>query len=86
MDSQEPARQRRINPIKLRQMKERCSEIEEEITRVEAGIAECETGLQTYVSPEETARVTDLLAVHKRQLQELLDEWEELSGALEANV
>jgi len=83
---QEPARQKRINPIKLRQMKERCSEIEEEITRVEAGIAECETGLQTYVSPEETARVTDLLAVHKRQLQELLDEWEELSGALEANV
>ena len=80
---EEPSKQKRINPIKLRQMKERCSEIEEEITRIEAGIAECETALQTFVSAEETARVTELLALRKRQLEELLAEWEELSGALE---
>jgi ATP-binding cassette, subfamily F, member 3 len=82
-NSQEPARQKRINPIKLRQMKERCSEVEEEITRVEAGIAECETALQTFVSADETTRLTDLRALRKRQLEELLAEWEELSGALE---
>jgi ATP-binding cassette subfamily F protein 3 len=82
-NSQEPARQKRINPIKLRQMKERCSEVEEEITRVEAGIAECETALQTFVSADETTRLTDLLALRKKQLEELLAEWEELSGALE---
>jgi ATP-binding cassette subfamily F protein 3 len=82
----EPSRQKRINPIKLRQMKERCSEVEEEITRVEAGIAECETALQTFVSADETARLTDLLTLRKRQLEELLAEWEELSGALEENV
>jgi ATP-binding cassette subfamily F protein 3 len=82
-NSQEPPRQKRINPIKLRQMKERCSEVEEEITRVEAGIAECETALQTFVSADETARLTDLLALRKKQLEELLAEWEELSGALE---
>ncbi|HEX7960348.1 MAG TPA: ABC transporter ATP-binding protein, partial [Terriglobales bacterium] len=82
-NTSEAGRQKRVNPIKLRQMKERCSEIEEEITRVEAGIAECETGLQTFVSAEETTRLTDLLALRKKQLQELLAEWEELSGALE---
>ena len=84
-NSQEPARQRRINPIKLRQMKERCSEVEEEITRVEAGIVECETALQSFVSADETTRLTDLLASRKKQLAELLAEWEELSGALETS-
>jgi ATP-binding cassette, subfamily F, member 3 len=84
-NSQEPPRQKRINPIKLRQMKERCSEVEEEITRVEAGIAECETALQTFVSADETTRLTDLLALRKKQLEELLAEWEELSGALESS-
>ena len=33
-------RQKRVNPIKLRQFKDRAKEIEEEITRLEAGIAE----------------------------------------------
>ena len=84
--SEEAPRQKRINPIKLRQMKERCSEVEEEITRVEAGIAECETALQTFVTADETTRLTDLLTLRKKQLEELLAEWEELSGALETYI
>ncbi|MGB9233479.1 MAG: ABC-F family ATP-binding cassette domain-containing protein [Terriglobales bacterium] len=81
----EPAdsRARRLNPIKRKQMQDRLHEIEEEITRTEAAIALCETQLQTFVSAEETQRQTQELANHKGGLKTLMNEWEELSGALE---
>ena len=77
-------KQKRMNPIKLRQMKERVGEIEEEITKLEAGIAECEQALQTFVSAEETARLTQLLETHRDDLESLMKEWEEISSAIEA--
>ena len=52
---------KRLNPIKLKQMKERLVEVEEEIARLEAAIATAETALQNFVSVEETQRQTDLL-------------------------
>jgi hypothetical protein len=39
--------------------------------------------LQSFVSLEETQRQTKELADRKQELQELMAEWEELSGALE---
>jgi ATP-binding cassette subfamily F protein 3 len=77
-------KQKRMNPIKLRQMKERVGEIEEEITKLEAGIAECEQALQTFVSAEETARLTQLLEARRNDLESLMKEWEEISSAIEA--
>jgi ATP-binding cassette subfamily F protein 3 len=73
---------RRLNPIKRKQMQDRLHEVEEEITRVEAAIALCETQLQTFVSTEETQRQTHELAVRKSDLEGLMTEWEELSEAL----
>jgi ATP-binding cassette subfamily F protein 3 len=80
-----PAKRKRLNPIKLREMKERVREIEEEITKLEAGIAECEHSLQTFVSPEETARVTQLLQTRKADLESLMEEWEETSALIESS-
>src|SRR5689334_11109321 len=54
-------KQKRLNPIKLKQMKERLQELEEEIARLEAAIASAETALQDFVSVEETQRQTALL-------------------------
>ena len=48
----------RLNPIRLRQMKERRGEIEEEVTRLEAEIADCEAALGNFVNAEETRRVS----------------------------
>ena len=79
-------RSKRMNPIRLKQMKERCHEVEKEITRVEAGIAECENSLQTFVNAEETRRVQELLASRRKTLDELLAEWEEISQAIEAGT
>jgi hypothetical protein len=64
-------------------MEDRLHEIEEEIARAETAIALCETELQSFVSAEETQRQTQELARRKSDLQGLMEEWEELSEALE---
>ncbi len=74
---------KRVNPIKLKQMQDRCRQVEQDIERLEEGIAECEHELQSYVSPEDTARWTELLAQRRSDLAPLLTEWEELSQVLE---
>jgi ATP-binding cassette subfamily F protein 3 len=74
---------KRINPLKRKQMEERCREVETEIARTEAAIAGCETSLQTFVSAEETHRLSQELNEGKSRLGELMAEWEELSAALQ---
>ena len=74
---------KRLNPIKRQQMEDRLHEIEEEIARAEAAIAVCETELLSFQSAEETQRQTQELARRKSDLQSLMNDWEELSGALE---
>jgi ATP-binding cassette subfamily F protein 3 len=78
------AKSKRLNPIKRKQMEDRVQELEAEIGAAERAIAECETALQTFVSAEETARVTEELSNHRAALQQRLKEWEELSQTLEA--
>ena len=83
LDSGLSTAKKRLNPIKLRQMQDRQEELEEDISSVESEIADCEKGLQTFVSAEETARLTELLARKRSELEALVREWEELSVALE---
>ncbi len=82
-DSGQATPKKRLNPIKQRQMLDRQQELEESISGVEAEIADCENRLQTFVSAEETERVTELLARKRSELETLVREWEELSVALE---
>src|ERR1700728_1919398 len=77
------AKGRRVNPIKLRQMQERCSFVEEEIPRVESSIANAEESLGVYESAEETQRVTQLLEGLREQHASLTAAWEELVNQLE---
>jgi len=74
---------KRLNPIKRKQMQDRLHEVEEEIARAESSIAFCETQLQTFISADETQRQTLELSQRKSDLQNLMQEWEELSGTLE---
>jgi len=75
----------RLNPIKLRRMKERRREIEDEVTKLEAEIADYEAALGNFVSVEETQRVSGLLDARRRDLASLLAEWEEVAQMIEAN-
>jgi ATP-binding cassette subfamily F protein 3 len=77
------SKQKRVNPIKLKQMKERCIEIEEEIARLESGIAECESALTAFVSAAETGRQTEMLKTQRSELERLMAEWEEVSAIVE---
>lgn len=69
---------RRLNPIKQKQMEERCAFLEEEIPRVEASIAHTEEQLGVFVSATETQRLSELAAALREQLTQLTAEWEEL--------
>src|SRR5271165_3775593 len=76
---------KRLNPIKLKQMQDRCHQMEEEIAALEDGIAECERELQSFVSAEETQRQTDLLARRRADLALLMADWEEISQVLQTS-
>ncbi|HUA99138.1 MAG TPA: ABC-F family ATP-binding cassette domain-containing protein [Terracidiphilus sp.] len=78
-------KQRRLNPIRQKQMEDRCAFLEEEIPRVEASITHTEQQLAVYVSATETQRLTDLAAQLRAQLESLTAEWEELTLQLENN-
>ncbi len=57
-DDAAPKKQaRRLNPIKQKQMKDRCIFLEEEIPRLESSLAHTEEQLGIYVSAAETERV-----------------------------
>jgi ATP-binding cassette, subfamily F, member 3 len=77
------AAKKRVNPIKLKQMKDRCRDLEREITRLEAAIEQTETALQSFVSAEETQRQTELLNHSKADLESSMAEWGELTHFLE---
>ena len=80
-----PEKPGRLNPIKLRRMKERQHEIEDEVTRLEIEIADYEASLAHFISTEETRRVSSLLDARRSDLAALMSEWEEVGKTLEAN-
>jgi ATP-binding cassette subfamily F protein 3 len=75
----------RLNPIKLRQMKERSHAIEDEITRLEVEIADYEAGLGNFVNIDETKRITELLDARRADFEALMIEWEDVAQSIEAN-
>jgi ATP-binding cassette, subfamily F, member 3 len=78
------APEKRVNPLKLKKMEERRKAIEQEVARLEAEIAECETNLGNFVSVEETKRTADLLEARRADLIARMAEWEEVAQSIEA--
>jgi ATP-binding cassette subfamily F protein 3 len=76
-------RPRRLNPIKQKQMEERCAFLEEEVPRIEASIAHTEEQLGVYVSAAETERLIALAGELRAQLEAFTAEWEELMMLLD---
>jgi len=87
VQSEEPGEaqsKRRVNPIKMKLMTDRCSELEESIARVEAEIADAETRLMQFVSVDETQRLYKLVEGKREELQKLMGEWEDVSDAIQS--
>ena len=78
--------EKRLNPIKMRQLKERQASIEVEVTKLEAEIADYEAALANFVSPEETRRTSALLDERRADLAHLMAEWERVAESIDANT
>ena len=77
------ARPKKLNPIRLREMKARLHELEEAIASCEEEIASAELSLAEYKSAEESIRVTKLIEKRRADLPGLMKEWEQVSATLE---
>jgi ATP-binding cassette subfamily F protein 3 len=83
VEARSGSRPRRINPIRLKQMRQRFKELEEEIARLEAAIAETERSLSVFVSAEHSRRLHEQLREQRQRLEEALAEWEQLGQVVE---
>jgi ATP-binding cassette subfamily F protein 3 len=77
---------KRLNPILLRQLRRRVEELEEQIARTEAAIAESERELAVFRSAEESRRLAARIAELRAELAGLLAEWERAAEALETQA
>ncbi|HUQ91819.1 MAG TPA: ABC-F family ATP-binding cassette domain-containing protein [Bryobacteraceae bacterium] len=83
--AEDPARPgKRVNPIKLKQMRARCGVIEKEIATLEDEISQGERELAVFQSAEQTVRLTTQMDAQRKQLESLMAEWEDLSHSIEA--
>ena len=76
---------KRLNPLKRKQMEDRVQQLEGEIGQTEDAISRLETALQSFVSAEETQRQSQELEQYKLSHAALLQEWEDVSEALQAS-
>jgi ATP-binding cassette, subfamily F, member 3 len=74
---------KRLNPLKRKQMEDRVQQLEGEIGHAEDAISRLETALQSFVSAEETHRQTQELEQYRLSHAALLQEWEDVSEALQ---
>lgn len=79
----ETASVKRINPIRLRQMQDRCNTLEEEIPRMEAAIQIAEQQMGVFVSAENYQMLVEQLAQLRVEHDAQMQEWEELMQQLE---
>ena len=82
-DAGPAAKGKRLNPIKRKKMEDRVHELEAEISRTEAVIAQFETALQDFVSAEENQRQSQELDQRRSAHAALIKEWEDLSQSLQ---
>ena len=75
---------KRVNPMKIQKLKDRCAAIEGEIEKTEAEIVQLQADLGNFKSTEETVRISQLAETRRSGLSALLAEWEHLSQELEA--
>ncbi|MGH9454199.1 MAG: ABC-F family ATP-binding cassette domain-containing protein [Terriglobia bacterium] len=76
-------RTKKLNPILVREMRERRDELEEEIARCEAEIATHELELANFTSAQESIRLAKLIEEHRARLKKMMEEWEQMALALE---
>ncbi len=75
---------KRVNPIRMKQMKEQAQELESRIAALESEIQQTELRLSDYTTPQEAMRLASLLEDRRTQLERAMTEWEAVSQEIEA--
>ncbi|HEX4022355.1 MAG TPA: ABC-F family ATP-binding cassette domain-containing protein [Acidobacteriaceae bacterium] len=74
---------KRLNPIKLRQIQERCAELEEEIPRLEAAMQTAEQAMGVFISAAQTQTLIAQMDQLRKDHAAALTEWESFMVQLE---
>jgi ATP-binding cassette subfamily F protein 3 len=74
---------KRLNPIRVQQMKDRCREIEEQVARLEAEIAGCAQELAHFKSAADSVRLAKSIEQGREEVGRLMREWEDTAKVVE---
>jgi ATP-binding cassette subfamily F protein 3 len=77
------AKVKKVNPLRLQQMKDRCREIEEQVARLETEIEGYGQESAHFKSAEESTRLATLIEDGREEIARLMREWEETSKTVE---
>ncbi|MBV8846704.1 MAG: ABC-F family ATP-binding cassette domain-containing protein [Bryobacterales bacterium] len=77
---------KRVNPMKLKKLQDQIKEVEQEVAELESEIARHEAALADFKSVDETLRLTSLVDQRRKDLNQTVAKWEQLSAELEATV
>lgn len=79
----EAPKNRRLNPLKLKQMEDQQRQLERRIADLENDIAHCERELSVFKNAEESLRLSRQVEQSRAQLTGMLAQWEEISLSIE---
>jgi ATP-binding cassette subfamily F protein 3 len=74
---------KRLNPIRLQQMKDRCHEIEEQVARLEAEIEGNAQELTHFRSAADSVRLAKSIEQGRQEIARVMREWEETAKVVE---
>jgi len=74
---------KRVNPMKVEKLKTRLREMEQRVAELESEIQQHEAALADFKSAEETIRITAALEASRKDLEQSVAKWEELSAQME---
>jgi ATP-binding cassette subfamily F protein 3 len=85
MPSPAPAA-KRINPMKLQQMRKQAKEMEDRIAGLERDIQAGELALSNYPGVDEAVKLIAQIAAQREELEDVMNRWEDVSQQIEATA
>jgi ATP-binding cassette subfamily F protein 3 len=74
---------KRMNPLRLKQMKDRCRELEEQVARLETELEGYGQELAHFRSAADSVRLSKLIERGRQDIARLMREWEETARVVE---
>jgi hypothetical protein len=81
-----PPAAKRINPLKLLQMRNQAKQMEDRIAELEREIEVAELALSNYPGADEAVRLSAKLEAQRQELEGVMNRWEEVSQQIEATA